>query len=303
MLSGKPIRLPFGVVRDKDKQNYIKLNLPPDYRMFLLEQLPYLVQLGNPAIADIVKNGIVDNMTLQKYLTATDLLKDSIQGRLNMIASDDGKLSDAAVRRQLDTKILSVMCKPIPIDAAFKDQANFDTHNLVISLLLTQIEIGKNQNEKEIKKQLATATSMKDLKIAKHLQQLSQFNRNRPLGSGDDDDDDGDDDNNDGRLPTLPLPPPPPPPPYNFCHRFLSSPLSDDDDEDDDDTPLLPPPSALAQKVMLSVDGSTAAAAASVEKPAVKKKVVLSKNLNHTIPEAQEVLERPENDAAEITQQ
>lgn len=54
---------------------------------------------------------------------------------------------------------------------------------------------------------------------------------------------------------------------------------------------------------MLSVDGSTAAAAASVEKPAVKKKVVLSKNLNHTFPEAQEVLERPENHAAEITQQ
>ena len=248
MLSGKPMRLPFGVVRDKDKQNYIKLNLPPDYRMFLLEQLPYLVQLGNLAIADIVKNGTVDNMILQKYLMATDLLKDSIQGRLNMIASDDGKLSNAAVRRQLDTKILSVMCKPFPIDAVFKDQVNFDTQNVVISLLLTQIEIGKNQNEKEIKKQLATATSMKDLKIAKHLQQLSQFNRNRPLGSGDDDDD-GDDDNNDGRLPTLPLPPSPPPPPYNFCHRFLSLPMSDDDDEDDDDTPLLPP-LALAQKVM-----------------------------------------------------
>ena len=248
--------------------------------MFLLEQLPYLVQLGNLAIADIVKNGTVDNMTLQKYLMATDLLKDSIQGPLNMIAFDDGKLSNAAARRQLDTKILSVMCKPIPIDAVFKDQANFDTKNLIISLLLTQIEIGKNQNKKEIKKQLATATSMKDLKIAKYLQKLSQFNRNRPLGSSDDDDDDGDDDNNDGRLPTLPLPPLPPPPPYNFCHRFLSPPMSDDDDEDDDDTPLLPP-LALAQKVMLSVDGSTAAAAASVEKPAVKKKVVISKNLNH----------------------
>lgn len=190
MLSGKPIRLPFGVVRNKDKQNYIKLNLPPDYRMFLLEQLPYLVQLGNPAIADIVKNGIVDNMTLQKYLTATDLLKDSIQGRLNMIASDDGKLSDAALRRELDTKFPSVMCKPIPIDAVFKDQAKFDTQNPVISLQLTQIEIGKKQKEKEIKKQLASAPSVLDLKITGRLQRLSQFDRNRPRDANDGNDDD-----------------------------------------------------------------------------------------------------------------
>ena len=123
---------------------------------------------------------------------ATSLLKDSIQDSLNMIVSDDGKLSNAALRRELDTKFPSVMCKPIPIDAVFKDQAKFDTQNPVISLQLTQIEIGKKQKEKEIKKQLATARSMKDLTIAERLQQLSQCNRNRLLdGSGGSDDDDG----------------------------------------------------------------------------------------------------------------
>ena len=37
--------------------------------------------------------------------------------------------------------------------AVFKDQAKFDTQNLVISSLLTQIEISKKQKEKEIQKQ------------------------------------------------------------------------------------------------------------------------------------------------------
>ena len=104
-------------------------------------------------------------------------MKDSIQNSLNMIVSDDGKLSDAAVKCQLDTKIPSVMCKPPPpplpppqIDAVFKDHTKFDTQNQVISSLLTQIEIGKKQKEKEIKKQVASAPSVQDLKIAKRLQ-------------------------------------------------------------------------------------------------------------------------------------
>ena len=201
----------------------------------------------------------------------TSLLKDSIQDSLNMIVSNDGKLSDAAVRRQFDTKFLSAMRKPIPIDAVFKDQAKFDTQNSVISSLLTQIEIGKKQKEKEIKKQKATAPSMKDLTIVKRLQQLSQCNRNRLLdGSGGSNDDDGN-----GR-------PPPPtqqqlsPPPYNFPHSFFILPPSDRDDDDDNDAP---PPLALAQKLaqqlMIGGDGSTTG---ETEKASVKKKVVLSKN-------------------------
>ena len=195
----------------------------------------------------------------------TSLLKDSIQDSLNMIVSNDGKLSDAAVRRQFDTKFLSAMRKPIPIDAVFKDQAKFDTQNSVISLLLTQIEIGK--------KQKATATSMKNLTIAERLQQLSQCNRNRLLdgsGGSDDDDDDGN-----GR--------PPPstqqqlsPLPYDFPHSFFILPLSDNDDDNDNDAPPpLAPAQKLAQQLMLGGDGSTTG---ETEKASVKKKVVLSKN-------------------------
>ena len=119
MLS-KHIRLPFSVVRNKSKEKSIKLNLPPNFRKdVLFDQLPYLAHLENPAIVDIVKNGAADYLSLQKYLLATGLLKDSIQDSLDMIVSRDGKLSDAAVRRHLDMKFPSVMRKPNPIDAVF----------------------------------------------------------------------------------------------------------------------------------------------------------------------------------------
>ena len=101
----------------------IKLNL--NFRKHVLfDQLPYLAHLENPAIVDVVKNGIVENLSLEKYLLATGLLKDSIQDSLNMIVPTNGKLSNAAVRRQLDMKFPSVMRKPYPIDAVFKDKAN-----------------------------------------------------------------------------------------------------------------------------------------------------------------------------------
>ena len=124
--SGTHIQLSFGAARDNDKQNYIKLNLPPDYRKdALFEQLPYLVQLDNPDIADVVQNRIVDIIPLQKYLMATGLLINSIQDSLNIIVSDDGKLSYAVVIRQLDTKILSAMRKPIPVDATLHEKPYF----------------------------------------------------------------------------------------------------------------------------------------------------------------------------------
>ena len=113
--SGTHIQLPFGVARDNNEQNYIKVNLPPDYRKdTLFEQLPNLAQLDNPAIADVVKNRIVDNIALQKYLMATGLLINSIQDSLNMIMFDDGKLSNAAVMRKMDTKFLLLCANPSP---------------------------------------------------------------------------------------------------------------------------------------------------------------------------------------------
>ena len=90
----------------------------------------------------------------------------------------------------VDTKIPFVIQKPIPIAAVFKDQAKSDAQNLVISPLFTQIQISKKQKEKEIKKQLASAPSVLDLKITGRLQRLSHFDRNRPLDANDGDDDD-----------------------------------------------------------------------------------------------------------------
>lgn len=150
-MSGKHIELPFGVVGEKTKK--IKLKLPPNFKNdVLFDQLTYLPHLENPAIVDAVKNNIVDGLSLQKYLLAAGLLKDSIQDSLDMVVSEEGKLSNAAVTRQLDKKFLSVMRKLFPSDAALKDKGKFDTQNPIIGTLLTQIEWGKLNNEKQIKK-------------------------------------------------------------------------------------------------------------------------------------------------------
>ena len=87
----------------------------------------------------------------------------------------------------------------------------FDTQDPITSTLLTQIELGKLNNEKQIKKQLETTPSIKDLKIAKQLKRLRDFNQKRM----DDDDDNNNQDNGFGPLPPLPLPPPFDLPPYN----------------------------------------------------------------------------------------
>ena len=84
----------------------------------------------------------MNDLSLQKCLLATGLLKDSIQDSLDVVVSSDGKLGDA-VRRQLDTKFPSVMKRPNPIDAVFKYKAKFDTQNHITGTLLTQMQAGK----------------------------------------------------------------------------------------------------------------------------------------------------------------
>ena len=59
---------------------------------------------------NIIKNGVVDNSALQKYLLATDLLQDSKQQSLDMTVTD-GAFNDAVVRRELDLKYSSIMKK------------------------------------------------------------------------------------------------------------------------------------------------------------------------------------------------
>ena len=135
----------------KSKGKSIKLNLPLNFRKdVFFEQLPYLGHLEDPAIIDIVKNGIVDDLILQIYVLGTGFSKDSIQNSLDMIVSRYGKLSDATERRQF----LSVTRESNSIDAVFKDNAKFDTQNSIIGMLLTKIEAGKLNQKNQIKKMM-----------------------------------------------------------------------------------------------------------------------------------------------------
>ena len=114
--------------------------------------LPHLGHLENATIKDVLRDGVVDNIALQKYLLATGLLKDGIQNSLDMIVN-------AGIRRALDSKYLTIMKKPNPIDVVFKDKTKFDTENLVIGKLLSQIQTDKN--DEALLKQLENALQLK----------------------------------------------------------------------------------------------------------------------------------------------
>ena len=94
------IQLPYGAVNNGVKENKTHLNMPSNYKKHVLfDQLRYSAHLQNPAIWDVVNNGINIKETFQKYLLATGFLKSSIQDSLDMIIADDGKLSEAALCR------------------------------------------------------------------------------------------------------------------------------------------------------------------------------------------------------------
>ena len=176
----------------------------------MFNELPYVAEVQNPVLKDIVKNGIVDKLSLQKCLLATGNLfkkerkkesiiqKQSIQDSLNMIVTDV-KFNDAGVRCTLDLKIPSVMKKSNPIDVVYKDIAKFDTQNPIIGSLLTQIQTGKLTDQK-INDFPRKILSVIDLEIAKKLKNLKDFNTRN-----DDDDDDDDNNNNPFSNPLQPL--------------------------------------------------------------------------------------------------
>ena len=184
-MSGKSIQLPFGVIRDNSKEKSIKLNFLPNYRNnALFDHLPYLGHLENPTIKDALRDGAIDNIALQKYLSVTGPSKDRIQNSLDMIITD-GKLKNAGIRRALDTKYLTVMKKPNPKEVAFTDNTKFDTQNPAIGKLLSQIQTDKNN--KALQKQLENAPSIKDLQITEKLECLKQFNDNNNDDADNDD--------------------------------------------------------------------------------------------------------------------
>ena len=84
-MDGKHIQLPYGALSDNEPKNLLYFNLPPNYkRDVLLKQFPYLSHVKNPTLNKIIKNGIADDVELQKYLLATDFLQDSSQQILDI---------------------------------------------------------------------------------------------------------------------------------------------------------------------------------------------------------------------------
>ena len=163
----------------------------------LFDKLPFVAQLNNPAIDNVVNGNNADDLAVQKYLLATDLLQDTIQENLNMIVTG-GAFNNASIRRALDTKYPSVMKKPNPIDFMFKDKAKFDVQNPVTGSLYGQI-VDNKKKEKEILRQLDKVPNPKDILLQERFDKLTDFNRKR-IGdnnnNNNNDDDDGNNNNN-----------------------------------------------------------------------------------------------------------
>ena len=185
------IQLPFGFVPDQNRDDDLFFDLPLNYKKNLLfNKLPYIVQLNNPAIDDVVHGKKTDDISIQKFLLATNLLQDTIQDNLDMIVTD-GDFNDASARRALDTKFFSVMKKRTATNFMFRGKAKFDIQNPVIGMLYGQLLTNKQKEKEELKK-INEAPSIKDLELKKRLDDLTKYN----LGIKDDNDDDDDDNNN-----------------------------------------------------------------------------------------------------------
>ena len=94
--------------------------------------------MNNPAINNVLKSNKIDDLDLQKYLSAASLLQDSIQNNLDLIVTDD-RFREASIRRILDTKYPTVMKKPKSIDVAFEDKAKFDVQNPAVGYLFALV--------------------------------------------------------------------------------------------------------------------------------------------------------------------
>ena len=129
----------------------------------------YLTHVKNPTLNKVIKNGIVDNIELQKYLLATGFLEDSIQQGLDMVVTD-GFFNNVAVRRELDQKYPTLMEKPNLVNAMSKDKVHFDVQNPIIGSLAAQV----SNNEKAIFEQIKKAPSTKDVTISKRLEKLKK---------------------------------------------------------------------------------------------------------------------------------
>ena len=230
------IQLPYGYVPDQNSNEKLYFDLPLNYKKSLLfDKLHDIAQLKNPAIDDVVKGKKNDDLSIQKFLLATDLLDDTIQDNLDMIVTD-GDFNEAGVRRALDTKFSSVMKKPTATNFMFRDKAKFDIQNPVLESIYNQL-LTKKQKENQELDAIGKAPSVKDLNIQKRLDNITKFN----LGIKDDNnDDDNNNDNGDNsrlsslrRAVTSSFPPTPPTSPSTLSQtqRFLLDDTTTDDDD------------------------------------------------------------------------
>ena len=270
------IQLPYGFVETENEDEMMHFNLPINYKKGLLfDKLPYIAQLNNPAIENVIKGKENDDLSIRKFLLATDLLEDTIQNNFDMIVTD-GEFNNAGIRQALDTKFPSVMQKPTATNFMFRDKAKFDIQNPAIGGLYNQLLTRKQKEKKELEA-IGKAPSVKDTDIKKRLKDISDFNLGiRGDSDDDDDDDDNNNNNNNNNNRSSSLPPPPASP------RF----------------PLTPPntPSSLSetQKFLLDKGGNERVAEALTSTPRPKgKQIAFSDTLTKIFPKTQrEIINR-----------
>ena len=203
------IQLPYGYIENKNDEK-INLSLPRNFKKELLfDELPFVAQLNNPAIENVISGKENDDISIQKFLLATGLLEDTIQNNLDMIVTDND-FNNAGIRHALDQKYPTIMGKPTATNFIFKDKAKFDIQNPVIGGIYNEILTDKQKENKQIN-QISQAPDIRDLDIRKRLDKLGKFNS----GINDSDDDDDNDDNNNNNnnnnnshiIPDFPTPP------------------------------------------------------------------------------------------------
>ena len=266
------IQLPYGFLEEENDENF-NLDLPKNFKKELLfENLPFVAQLKNPAIENVVKGKTADDLSIQKYLLATGLLEDTIQNNLDMIITDN-EFNNGGIRRVLDQKYPTIMGKPTATSFMFKEKAKFDIQNPIIGSLYNEVLTDKQKERRQIE-EIGKAPSITDLNIQKRLDALKKFEE----GIDDDDDDDDDNNNNNNRgnnnlndpfarLPDLPDKPPGTPPP----NPGLPTP------------PATPGPSSI-KKFLLDETKDKNSSVLELEKPSSSKTVNLSNTLQKVFP-------------------
>ena len=108
--------------------------------------LPYIANLQDPTLQNKVENILKNREDLQKYLLATEDLKDTIEESLDLAVGYDRLKDGTAVRHvserdDLDYNFFKKNDKPL--DVVYKKQAKFDIQNPAIGSLLKQINKSK----------------------------------------------------------------------------------------------------------------------------------------------------------------